>query len=186
MTPPRTPLGEADGAGTAPAPPAHPMLRWIQPRALRAEYELRAGEERIATLRFRNLFGSRATGESAEGCWTFQRGGFFRTRVAVRRCDDATDLATFRSDRWRGGGTLTLPDGRRLRATTNFWYSRLQFQDEAGQTLLVFDTKGALRLRATVTIGPAAATLHDLPWLLMLGCYLVVIMHRDLATASAG
>jgi len=185
VTPPPTPLGEADSAGTAPAPPARPTLRWIQPRALRAEYELRAGEERIATLRFHDMLGSRATGESAEGCWTFERAGFFRTRVAVRRCDAAADLATFRSNRWRGGGTLTLPDGRELRATTNFWYSRLQVRDEAGQTLLVYDTKGILRLRATVTIGPAAAALPDLPWLLMLGWYLVVIMHRNLAAAAA-
>src|SRR5262245_7015447 len=43
-------------------------LKWIQPGAVKRSFELRDGEEVLGTLKFRNLFGSFATGESADGC----------------------------------------------------------------------------------------------------------------------
>ena len=54
-------------------------LEWVQPSAWKMQYELRAGDELIATLRFRSSFGSFATAESADGCWTFKRVGFWQT-----------------------------------------------------------------------------------------------------------
>ncbi|HEY0722558.1 MAG TPA: hypothetical protein VGD41_00915, partial [Pyrinomonadaceae bacterium] len=54
-------------------------LEWVQPSVFKMQYELRAGDELAATLRFRSSFGSLATGESADGCWTFKRIGFWQT-----------------------------------------------------------------------------------------------------------
>ena len=45
------------------------------------EYELRAGDMLAATLRFRSSFGSFATAEDGDGCWTFKRVGFWQTSV---------------------------------------------------------------------------------------------------------
>lgn len=39
-------------------------LQWMQPSARREAYELRAGDDVIATLRFRSMFGSMATAET--------------------------------------------------------------------------------------------------------------------------
>lgn len=40
-------------------------LEWVQPSAWKMEYELRTGDETIATLRFRSSFGSFVRAESA-------------------------------------------------------------------------------------------------------------------------
>src|SRR5713101_9812039 len=56
-------------------------LAWIQPRFLSSAYELRLGEEVVGVLAFRNAWGSLATAEATDGCWTFKRLGFLRTRV---------------------------------------------------------------------------------------------------------
>ena len=37
------------------------QLKWVQPSAFKMHYELRAGDELAATLRFRRAFGSFAT-----------------------------------------------------------------------------------------------------------------------------
>ncbi|HYM81602.1 MAG TPA: hypothetical protein VEY91_09350, partial [Candidatus Limnocylindria bacterium] len=92
-------------------------LKWSQPSALSMQYELRAGDELAATLRFRSMFGSFATGESADGCWTFKRVGFWQTRATIRACDSETEIAAFRNNTWSGGGTLELADGQTIRAT---------------------------------------------------------------------
>jgi hypothetical protein len=78
----------------------------MQPSAWREAYELRAGDDLVATLRFRSAFGSFATAETAEDCWTFKRVGFWKTHVTVRRCGADEDLAVFHNNTWNGGGTM--------------------------------------------------------------------------------
>ncbi len=46
-------------------------LEWTQPSAGQMRYELRAGDQVIAGLQFRSMWGSLATAESDDGCWTF-------------------------------------------------------------------------------------------------------------------
>src|SRR5687767_3448850 len=149
------------------------------------EYELHSGDELIATLRFRSSFGSFATAESADGCWTFKRVGFWQTRATIRGCGTDVDIGTFANNTWSGGGTLELPDGRKLLATTNFWQTNFEFQTEAGETMLRFKTGGFVHLSAKVEIQPAATELPELALVVMLGWYLVVMMYMDAATVAA-
>ena len=162
------------------------QLEWVQPGVFKMHYELRADDEVAATLRFRSSFGSFATGESADGCWTFKRIGFWQTRVTVRACDSDVDIAIFKNNTWSNGGTLELSAGRKFLATTNFWQTNLEFQDELGGTLIKFKTGGLLHLSAKVNVEPNAISLPELPWVVMLGWYLTVMMHVDSATAVAG
>ncbi|MCI0486696.1 MAG: hypothetical protein L0229_08860, partial [Blastocatellia bacterium] len=126
------------------------QLKWVQPSAFKMQYELQAGDSTAATLRFRSSFGSFATGESADGCWTFKRVGFWQTRATIRTCGADqernlyADIATFKNNTWSGGGTLELPDGRKFLATTNFWQTNLEFQDESGGALIQFKSGGLL------------------------------------------
>lgn len=159
-------------------------VQWMQPSAWREAYELRAGEDVVATLRFRSAFGSFATAETADDCWTFKRVGFWRTRVTVRCCDAEQDLAVFHNNTWDGGGALELADGRRFLASTNTWLTRYEFRDEAGEPLLLFAIGGVFHQSAQVTIQPAAVRLDVLPLLLTLGWYLAVMMHQDGAAAA--
>lgn len=162
-------------------------LKWVQPSAFKMQYELRAEDELAATLRFRSLCGSFATAESADGCWTFKRVGFWQTRVTVRACGESADadIAVFRNNTWSGGGTLELPDGRKLLANTNFWQTKYEFKTEAGNTLIEFNSGGFIHLSASVAIQPEAENLSELPWMVMLGWYLIVMLHADAAATAA-
>lgn len=160
-------------------------LKWTQPRVLKMNYELLAGDALAATLNFRSSFGSLATGESADGCWTFKRTGFFQPRVTIRVCGYEADIAVFRNNTWSGGGTLELPDGRKLLATTNMWQTNLEFKTESGEILMRFKSAGLLHHSATVEIQQQAIGLGELPWLVMLGWYLIVMMNMDAAAAAA-
>ena len=159
-------------------------LKWTQPGALKMHYELHAGEELAATLHFRSSFGSCAMGASADGCWTFKRAGFFQTRLTIRACGEETDIAVFRNNTWSGGGTLELPGGRKLLATTNFWQTNLEFKTESGETVLRFKSGGLIHLSALVEIQREAIGLAELPWLVMLGWYLIVMMNMDSAASA--
>lgn len=158
-------------------------LRWVQPSAWKMQYELRAGEEIIATLRFRSSSGSFATAESGDGCWTFKRVGFWQTRVDIRGCGSDANIATFKNNTWSGGGTLEFPDGRKILATTNLWQTNFEFKTEAGETMIRFKIGGLVHLSATVQIQPNAGV-PELTWIVMFGWYLAVMMYSDSAGAT--
>ena len=100
---------------------AQRKLKWSQPKALKREYELRADRELVATLKYRSAWGSFAIAESADGCWTFKRVGFWQTKATIRASGSDTDVAVFNNNTWANGGTLELTDGRKYPATSNFW-----------------------------------------------------------------
>lgn len=160
-------------------------MRWVQPSAFRMNYELRAGDELAGELRFRSAFGSFATGESEDGCWTFKRVGFFQTKVTIRQCGEEADIATFTNSTWSGGGTLEFAGGTKLLVTTSFWQTKLLFTTESGSPLVQLNTGGMIHLNATVEIEPTAEHLEQLPLIVLLGWYLVVMMHNDSAASAA-
>jgi hypothetical protein len=161
-------------------------LRWTQPSGWTRKFQLEADGEPAGSLEFRNLLGSFATGVSGDGSWTFKRTGFIRTRVTIRRSGEDAEVGTFANNTWSGGGTLHLPDGRELRASTNLWQSRMTFETEAGETLLAFRSHGLVHLSADIEVGPSAAEWPELPWIVMLGWYLLVMMKSDSAAAAGG
>jgi len=162
-------------------------LNWVHPDWRRMEYELQDGTECAATLRFRTTWGTHATAESGDGCWTFKRVGFLQTRATIRACGADDELASFRNNAWKGGGILELPDGRRYPANTNFWMTSFDFTTEAGDPLVTYRRIGGLlQLSSAMEIQPAAVSVGEFPWIAMLGWYLAVQLHRDSALAGTG
>jgi hypothetical protein len=152
---------------------------WSKSKGPKGEWALRLGEQQLATLRFRSAWGTLATGEADGDSWTFKRIGFFQNKVTVRSTRSDADVAVFVND-WKMGGTLQLPDGRRYRGNTNFWMTNYAFTDEEGRPLVSYRRIGGLTsISAVAEIEPAGAELSDLPWLVMLGWYLAVMLHQD-------
>jgi hypothetical protein len=160
-------------------------LKWEQPDMFKNVYELRSREEQVATLNFRSMWGTLATAESADGCWTFKRVGFWQNKATVRVCGFDQDLAVFTNNTWTQGGTLEFAGGGAFKATTNFWMTNYEFQTDLGEPLVRFEYGGFFRLSAEVAILPAARTLEQLPVLVLFGWYLAINLHNDSGAAAA-
>jgi hypothetical protein len=160
-------------------------LRWQQPSALRQQYELATDDTLVATLTFRSAWGSLARAESADGCWSFKRVGFWQTRTTVRRCESETDLAIFRHNTWSGGGTLTFSDGRVFHLTSNTWQTKLDVLDSQQISLLHYASIGLFKLGATLSVEPHAIASTELPLLTLFGWYVIVMMYYDAAATTA-
>jgi hypothetical protein len=157
-------------------------LKWVQPNALKMEYELRLGDMVAGALRFRSQFGTFATATCDDGRWTFKRVGFWQTKATIRTSGSETDVAVFKNNTWGGGGTLELPDGRKYLANTNSWASQYEIKTEAGQELISFrKIGGMLHISSKVEIHALAKDIAELPWMVLLGWYLTVMMYMDYA-----
>jgi hypothetical protein len=157
-------------------------LLWIQPAARKRDHELRAGDDVVATLHFQR--GSLADAEAAGAHWTFKRQGFWHPRVTVRTAGSDADLAVFHP-RWVGGGALEFPDGRAVRlSSANFWQSEWVWQDNEKPLIWFKGRRGLVKVRGAVEIQPEAVALPDLPLLILLGWYLILLHAEDSAAAS--
>ena len=159
-------------------------LKWVQPKMLNEAYELRSGDELIATLTFRGIAGTFATAESGDGSWTFKRVGFWQNKATIRASGSDKDLAVFKNNTWTGGGTLLFTNGNSYKATTNFWMTNYEFQKDSGEPIIRFKYGGIFHLSSEVEVLPEAGALPEVPVLVMFGWYLAVMLYMDSSSAA--
>jgi hypothetical protein len=153
-------------------------LRWTQPHAFKLKYELKAGNQVIATLLYPRFFDTFATAESADGTWTFQGGDFRQPTVHIRTAGTDMDLAVFQNNMWRGGGILDLLDGRKYAAhATGYKAGGHVFKTMTNELLVSYrNIEGPFHMSAQVQIHRRAEGLIELPWMVMLGWHLVLVL----------
>jgi hypothetical protein len=153
---------------------ANGELRWINPTNELA-FELRAGDELVGQLQFDAE--GRGDSDTAGQRLTFKRQGFWPQRVIVRVPGSGANVAVFRIS-WKKGGTLELEGRRQLHLRAAIFLRRWDWTDMEGKPL-VHLKKSVLGFEGHVTIEPDAVTSPDLPLLVVLGWYLLVLWARD-------
>jgi hypothetical protein len=154
-------------------------LRWAHPKRLSNVYELRGGDEVLATVRLEGPFRSRALIETAEGGWTIVRKGLGQS-ITVVETGSHEELSTLKRG-MSGKVTLILPDEQRFQwSCTSFWRDVWSWYTNEGTPLLHL-TRGS-----RVQLEPAARELPEpeLALLTTLGWYLHKLQEEDAAAAS--
>jgi hypothetical protein len=161
-----------------------PPLRWVQTSMMKMNYQLVRGNQVITTLRFKGFSGSLATVENADGSWTFKRTGFWQAREIILASGSEREIATFRHNTWKGGGTLEFQGGRQILATTNLWTTKLEFQEASGEILMRFKYDSVWCTAATLGIQASALSAPETSWMVAFGWYLMVMMQMDASGAA--
>jgi hypothetical protein len=164
---------------------ANQELLWVQPKALQRTYELRAGDDVVATLRWEKAWGSLVTAVTAKRQWTFKRVGFLHPRVTIRQAGSESDLALVEL-RWHGGGDVQFANGRRFHwRNTSFWRGEWAFITLEGEKLIQFKHRFSLtKMKGHVEIEAGARALPELSLLAALGWYLMGLMSEDAAATT--
>ena len=161
-------------------------LQWMQPSSGRQFYELRTGDLAVCTLHMESSFNSRASAENADGRWDFDRHGFWQRQVTIRAGGSTEDIARYNPNTWRQSGAIVLPNGRNYLVKFNFWNTQFYITTEDGQNLVSFtNIRGMFHYACDVEIHSLARGLIELPWLVPLGWYLIMMQFRDTAAAAA-
>jgi hypothetical protein len=156
-------------------------LVWTRLKGFPRSFELKSTDESFAVLTRRR--GTHFIGETAEGRWSFKRSGFIHQRVSIRAGDSEQDFATVAMS-WKGCGTLELPPSRRYQWTqVSFWRQRYAFRDERSREML--QAYGGSFGKLRVSIGPEARGVEELPLLVLLSGYLMMLMADDAAASVA-
>jgi hypothetical protein len=164
-----------------------PALVWTKPDWRTLRYELHNGGACIARLGFRSAAGSLATGESEDGCWTFKRTGFWQTRATVRQYGSTDDVGAVDLGVWTSAGVLAMPDDRRYALGANLWSTSFAISTECGDPLVRYHIDAeVMQLSSVMEIDQRARGIEEIPWMSMLGWYIVSQLHRDSALRGVG
>lgn len=156
---------------------------WTRPRIARRHWELRAGDDVLATLEARAWVGSRMVGETAAGARALGHQGWFRGRVLLTDPGGAR-IATF-EPAWFGHGRAHFESGLSLQWTrADFWGRRWEFRDSDGLVQLAFLRRPSwFRSTTTVQVSDAGRKRPELADLVLLGYYLLQLMQRQTQAA---
>jgi hypothetical protein len=160
-------------------------LTWIQRKGLKSEFELRFGDDLVATLRFPKMLSSTAIAESGDGSWTFEREGFLKPTTVIRASGSADELATYTRKVWRGGGILNLSGGRKITLYTSPWSRTLGLRAESGETLMESKSRGIFHFSMDVSMYRTGSQMPEFPWMVLLAFYQAIIMRREAAAHAA-
>lgn len=164
----------------------------VQPRATRRNFILRSGERIIGQLDFRSEFDSLADAISANEAWTFKRVGFFSPHVTVRRAGSKIEIATCHPN-WTGTESkIQFSSGEvYLWKVASFWATSYSFSNGDGIELITFrsgsvekNISNLFTNQALVHIAFEAWQLVELPLIVLLGWYLVLLQQDDSATVA--
>ena len=129
--------------------------------------------------------GTDAVAQCADGKWRFKKTWFPFEKVTLHPVDFETEVAVLRNRLVEKRSSLQFPYGQTYYwASTNFWLNRYVFTSVYGDPLINFKRnsnpftvlalpKGACS--GTMAIEPPAGSLPELPILILLGCYLMII-----------
>ncbi len=164
-------------------------LHWVQPKRDK-QFELRTADALYGTLHFESIWGTRARAETADGSWTFKRVGFLNPRITVRQVGSDQDLAVYVPKFW-GDGYVELVERNYHWKALGFWAAQWGFAGPDEKFLFLmnhgkdeFKLSDLLKIQAHVEIAPEARGMADLPLLMLLGWYLL-ILHQEDATGAA-
>jgi hypothetical protein len=161
-------------------------LRWIQPKALVRNHELRSDANLLATLTWPKPLRSLAEAVTAESRYTLKRGGFLKPFVSIRDVAFDNEIGILRIG-LLGHGTLEFANGRRITVlSTRFWSYDWDLLDEGGQLLCkVKKLTKVMRNSADVTISEGIRKDRELMVMIIASWYAMVLMSDEAAGARA-
>jgi hypothetical protein len=161
-------------------------LIWESSHTAKRTYELRAGEQMLATLTQPSTWNQRRTGSSDEGAFTFARVGVLRQRIVITDAASGAEVANMPPSGRGRDSIITLPDGHTyFWRKSNTWGTKWTWLDSAGQPLMSLKQTGGFTIRCAVTIEPTAATEPHLALLAQLGWFQMLLAQADIVAASA-
>lgn len=144
-------------------------LQCTQPSVWKQEFELNAGDTRLGSFRFRDVFKWRAEAESSEGTWTFERRGLWKPRVIIRDHGEktVTEIA------WNMAGEMKIrcTMARILRLKRVRWRSDYDVTTDMNFPLMHIRRQRGLKTTLEIRLTDRAGRLRELPWVLLFAVF---------------
>jgi hypothetical protein len=159
-------------------------LIWA-PSNNRMGYELRDKDLIIGSIVVEGKLLSNAIGKCVDGSWKFKREGMLKSNISVKENDKEIQLALFKKNALNRNGEIQINKKKLFTINTNFTMTEYNIKNEKGLLISISKITRLPNISSTVKINPIAITIPELPWIVLLSWYLVIMQQFDAAFNSA-
>lgn len=159
-------------------------MRWRRTRFIPRAFELRAGDEVLASLTWPKLIGRQAIATAAEGEWRFRRASLFSLRVVLEDAATGAQVGEYSSAPL--SGTLRLSDGREYGVGRDSLFGRFRLRRASGGEIAWFPRRPAFTGGGPMQLEAAASAEPQLGLLTTFAFFLLTLRRRRAAASSGG
>lgn len=131
-------------------------------------YDLRDGENIVASFRMPHYFKVDAIGEGFGGSWEFIPKGIFGKTIEVREKGFELPFARWEKKAFKSDSEIFLPKGERLIVEFSMWKGSTRVLTQDRREIFVRTSKLSFHTLSTVVPGIAWKELERFPWVLVL------------------
>lgn len=159
-------------------------IKLTQPSFFKHYYELRAGEELIATLTQPKFFSTASETAGSFGEWEFYQPGFWRSDIEIREKGKELPIAKFVSEKWKSRGKLELPKGESFDIVSKKLSWTVDVYNSSQVKILSFRKKFSFKTDLEINIERRSELLDKYPWTILLVVYIQLLNERRGAAAA--
>lgn len=149
-----------------------------QPSLRKREYELVVNDKVLATMIFPKLLSNRALIEFPDQKFEFKQPSIWKSEYGIYKAGYHMPFAKYSSNFWKTKGTIEMPKGARIYCKSGKLRRPFEMYSSRGDLLVNFENKLSLKGKTVVTIQKNFKLLEKYPWIIMLGCYIIIIYRR--------
>ncbi len=173
-------------------------IYWEQPKLSQRDFVLRSLDERFAQLTFTSSLDSTARASAADGSWIIKQMGLISDQVSVQVAGSEVELASYQPGCTGSSGEIQFLMGGKYRWNViGLMGSKFNICKLDGLEIITYKSgarnrkfTSLFKQQAQVVIAPDAWQIKELPVLVLLGWYLVIMHYEQAAviasTASLG
>lgn len=160
-------------------------IRLTQPSIFKHYYELRAGDELIASLVQPKFFSTNTETSGSLGEWEFYQPGFWRSDIEIREKGKEISIAKFVSEKWRSRGKVELPKGESFEIVSKKLGWLIEIYNSSQIKIVSIKKRFSFKTMLEITIEKKSELLDKYPWVVLLVVFIQLLNERRGAVAAA-
>jgi hypothetical protein len=146
-------------------------------------YEIRFGDELLGSIRMSRFWTRRAEAVSADGVWSFDRQGLFKTKITAH-AQNGDIAAVYQPRSFKRPGSITI--GEETYSVKKAVFRNIfDISSHFDNRVIHFQNHGIVRFRSEITFSRSVKHIQQFPLIFFFSCYILLLHRRDAKRRSA-
>ena len=140
-------------------------------------YEIRFGDELLGSILMSRFWNSRAEAVSADGAWSFDRQGLFKTKITAH-AQNGDIIAVYQPRSFNRPGSITIGE-ETYSVKIAVFRNTFDISSHFDNHVIHFQNHGIVRFRSEITFSRSVKHIQQIPLLFFFSCYVLLLHRRD-------
>lgn len=150
----------------------------------RRDYELKCGDEIIASIPYPKWYSSNFEIQWGKIRWFVYQPSIWKSLVEIKEVNKQLPFASYKKVKFKSEGTVDLPMGQQLKICFGFFKGSYEIKNVSGECLVLIKDKYSFKDKSTFYIQQRSELLDKYPWVTLLAWNISAQRKRRSAVAA--